>query len=79
MDWKTISNYVLLVGLFVLGLSGMMLGCSIPDGSAPVRLQNQLPSHLMTHASRQLGSMWMELKHGSPFGGALVQGRRGRT
>ena len=29
-------------------------------------LQSQLPSHLMTNASRQLGWMWMELKHGSP-------------
>ena len=86
MDWKTIGNYVLFVGLFVLGLSGMMLGCSIPDGAVPVRLQNQpqeardiseveptvgdlqsqLPSHLMTSASRRWGRIRMELKHGSP-------------
>ena len=66
MDWKTISNYVLLVGLFVPGLSGMMLGCSIPDGAAPIRLQNQLPGHLMTNASRRSGWIQMELKHGSP-------------
>ena len=55
-----------LVAWLMLGLSGMMLGCSSLDGSAPVRLQNQLPSHLMTNASRQMGWIAMELKHGNP-------------
>ena len=76
-----------LVRWLILGLSGLIFGCSIPDGDTPVRLQNQpqeargraetmestvgdlqsqLPSHLMTDASRQLGWMLMELKHGSP-------------
>ena len=49
-----------LVAWLMLGLSGMMLGCSIPDGSGPVRLQNQ-PRRDISEVEPTVGDLQSQL------------------
>ena len=70
-----------LVIWLILGLSGLMLGCSTsrPEDDAIEKVMQVVeglrghaeqgdtqPSHLMTNATREMGWIRMELKHGSP-------------